>query len=201
MSDLGDKLLEIKRQKDEYILPENIKKDITVYGVTGTLETGSGSGDVKLFETVEEMQQDTTAQEGDLAVVYRKEFSNINADSVFNVVKCPLNVVLPTAVTSSMYCMFRPVEESAYVDIEVSISSSSFSMSIYNEEGSNEITYISNDGISYTRTDSGDELINIGTDVVCYSADEFNNVFGYFMQCESNYLCVLISLFVYTAYS
>ena len=193
MSDLGDKLLEIKRQKDEYILPENIKKDITVYGVTGTLETGSGSGDIKLFETVGEMQQDTTAQEGDLAVVYRKEFSNINADSVFNVVKCPSNVVLPTAVTSSMYCMFRPVEESVYVDIEVSISSSSFSMSIYNEEGSNEITYTSNDGISYTRTDSGDELINIGTDVVCYSADEFNNVFGYFMQCESNYFGGLFS--------
>ena len=68
MSDLGDKLLEIKRQKDTYILPENIKKDVTVYGVTGILETGSGSGDVKVFETIEEMQQDTTAQKGDLAV-------------------------------------------------------------------------------------------------------------------------------------
>ena len=42
MSELNDKLLEIKRQKDEYILPENLKKDVTVYGVTGTLESGSG---------------------------------------------------------------------------------------------------------------------------------------------------------------
>ena len=37
---LIDNLNEIKRQKDEYIIPENIKKDITVYGVTGTLEEG-----------------------------------------------------------------------------------------------------------------------------------------------------------------
>ena len=66
MSELNEKLLEIKRQKDTYIIPENIKKDITVYGVTGTLEPGSsGSGDVKLFDTVEEMQQDPNPQEGD----------------------------------------------------------------------------------------------------------------------------------------
>lgn len=30
MSELNEKLLEIKRQKDEYILPENLKKDVTV---------------------------------------------------------------------------------------------------------------------------------------------------------------------------
>ena len=65
MSKLNEKLQEIKRQKDEYIRPENLKKDVTVYGVTGTLE--SGSGGVKLFDTEEHMQQDTTAQEGDFS--------------------------------------------------------------------------------------------------------------------------------------
>ncbi len=38
---LIDNLNEIKRQKDEYIIPENIKKDVTILGVTGTLEEGS----------------------------------------------------------------------------------------------------------------------------------------------------------------
>lgn len=39
MSDLQNNLLNIKTQKDTYIIPENIKKDVTVLGVTGTLET------------------------------------------------------------------------------------------------------------------------------------------------------------------
>lgn len=47
MSELQEKLLEIKRQKDTYILPENIKKDITVYGVTGTYEGSGGTVSVE----------------------------------------------------------------------------------------------------------------------------------------------------------
>ena len=78
MSGLNDKLLEIKRQKDEYILPENIKKDVTVYGITGTLEAGSSGGNVKLFDTVEHMQEDENPQEGDLAIViYRNTLDGI----------------------------------------------------------------------------------------------------------------------------
>ncbi len=38
---LIDNLNEIKRQKDEYIIPENIKKGVTIFDVTGTLEEGS----------------------------------------------------------------------------------------------------------------------------------------------------------------
>ena len=36
MSELNDKLLEIKRQKDTYILSENIREGVTIFGVTGT---------------------------------------------------------------------------------------------------------------------------------------------------------------------
>ena len=41
MSQLNDNLTEILRQKNTYLLPENLKKDITCLGVTGTYE-GSG---------------------------------------------------------------------------------------------------------------------------------------------------------------
>ena len=38
MSTLKENLQEIKRQKDTYIKPENLKKDITIFGITGELE-------------------------------------------------------------------------------------------------------------------------------------------------------------------
>lgn len=38
MATLKENLQEIKRQKDTYIKPGNIKKDITVFGITGELE-------------------------------------------------------------------------------------------------------------------------------------------------------------------
>lgn len=39
MSQLQDNLNEILRQKNTYLLPANLKKDVTVLGVTGTLES------------------------------------------------------------------------------------------------------------------------------------------------------------------
>ena len=54
MSTLQDNLNEIKRQKDLYLLPENIRKDLTILGITGTFEGGSSEG-IKLFDTVEDM--------------------------------------------------------------------------------------------------------------------------------------------------
>lgn len=39
MSQLQDNLNEILRQKNTYLLPANLKKDITLLGVTGSYET------------------------------------------------------------------------------------------------------------------------------------------------------------------
>lgn len=36
MSRLKDKLEEIKAEKDEFLIPENIKAGVTILGVTGT---------------------------------------------------------------------------------------------------------------------------------------------------------------------
>lgn len=59
---------------DSNIQAGNIKKDVEILGVTGTYEgSGGGSGSVKLFSTVADMEADTTAQEGDLAVVYAED--------------------------------------------------------------------------------------------------------------------------------
>ena len=40
MSDLESNLYSILQEKTEKIIPENIKKDVSIFNVTGTLETG-----------------------------------------------------------------------------------------------------------------------------------------------------------------
>lgn len=40
MSELNENLVEIKRQKDEYITPENLKAGVTALGIEGTYDGG-----------------------------------------------------------------------------------------------------------------------------------------------------------------
>ena len=186
MSELQIKLEEIKRQKDTYIIPENIKKDITVYGVTGTYEGSGGSGDVKLFDTVEHMQQDPAAQEGDLAVVYGEKVQGVTAKSEFSSCKFPSSVSLPTAFTDSVYCGFRQLDSSdGWFDAQVEVSNTEFRFNGYSDEGMIQVSYSSSDGINYVRNDSGDETINFGTVIKCDRENEFNDVLSYFMLASS----------------
>ena len=66
MASLTENLTEIKRQKDTYILPENLKKGVTAFGITGTLQYM-----VKTFATMEEMNNAaSTLPEDTIGVVY-----------------------------------------------------------------------------------------------------------------------------------
>lgn len=189
MSDLGDKLVEIKRQKDEYILPENIRKNVTVYGVTGTLETGSGSGDIKLFETVEEMQQDMTAQKGDLAVIYRTVTLPVTNESEFNSCVFPNTVVLDEAFADYISGDFMAISgSSSYFSGMFELSDTSFTFEGYGDTTHIQISYTSSDGITYTRTDGGEELQEFEA-TIQYDiwGEQWNSVVGNFMRTNSNY--------------
>ena len=52
---------------------EQIVKGQTVLGVEGTGGGDSTNTPIKLYETIEEMNADTTAKDGDLAIIYRNE--------------------------------------------------------------------------------------------------------------------------------
>ena len=185
MSELKTKLEEIKRQKDTYILPENLKKDVTVYGVTGTLE--SGSGDVKLFDTIEHMQQDENPQEGDLAVVYREEIQAVTEESEFSSCIFPNTVVLEEVFSDNVYGRFRSTG-SGFFDGMVDMSSSNFRFDGYGESSEIRIQYESQDGITYTRTDGGNELQEFGTTIQWDDGmGSFNSVVGNFMKIGGNY--------------
>lgn len=71
MSTLKEKSEAILAEKNNKIIPENIKNGVTIFDVEGTY-TGGGSStsDVKLFSSIEEMNNDETAEINDLAVVY-----------------------------------------------------------------------------------------------------------------------------------
>lgn len=144
-------------------------------------------GDIKLFETVEEMQADTTAKEGDLAVVYKSEIQNITADMEITSITFPETVTLPTAFTGNARCRLRAVDDSVMFDGNCQLSQTSFRFDSWSESGMIRVNYTSTDGITYTRTrfqgGSGD-LTNPVEIPACkvYNPEEWNDNLGYFMQ-------------------
>lgn len=67
MSDLKINLQEILQEKQEKIIPENIKKDVSILGITGTLESGDG---IKTYTSETEMNNDiANISEGEVVKV------------------------------------------------------------------------------------------------------------------------------------
>ena len=186
-NELQTKLDAIKLDKDTNLLPENLKKNITCLGVTGTYEGSSGTVEgIKQFATVEEMQADTTAKEGDLAVVYRSEIQNAAVDSKFQVATFPDTVVLDTVLTNRVEFSYRATDSSVMFDCWGSLNRSRFSMDYYSESGEVRIEYTSSDGITYTRTDTTGNPVDFGTEIYCEMAEMWNDAIGKFIQIGGN---------------
>ena len=192
MSELNDKLLEIKRQKDEYILPENLKKDVTVYGVTGTLEPGSGGGDVKLFETEQQMQQDPDAQDGDLAIIYGSQTNNIEATTPIHYVLIPKTVVLPEAITD---IWFNVEDRETYNGIYLSGDNTQVMMyvNVSTDERYN-INYTSTDGITFIAELEQDLLVKFNQILYNDYPEDFDSNVGYFIK---NYVPYFDAPYIY----
>lgn len=186
MIELERKLRNIANEKDSKLLPENIKKDVEIFGITGTLETGGGLGDVKLFETVEEMQADPDAKENDLAIVYRNEIQNWNGEGTITGANFPETVVLPQAMED--YAMVSLRSDEGMFDCWGDLRPDGFRISIYSDSGDVRIEYTSSDGITYTRTDGGDTYIDFGVEAYFESWGEpWNDALGYFFQTGGSY--------------
>lgn len=205
MSDLKTNLQEILQEKQEKIIPENIKKDVQIFDVVGTYEgSGSSTTGVKLFETEEEMQADSTAQEGDLAVVYREEIQNMTVDTETQYITFPETVTLPEAFTGDVHCILRAVDETVMFDGQVMLNQSMFNFSGYIDGGMITVRYTSSDGITYNRdefmTDSGEltNPVDLGAVVKVYMPEEWNDILGYFMQAGGN---VFDGLYEYGKYA
>lgn len=169
---------------DANLIPANIKEGVSIFNVQGTHAGSTGENDVpvKLFATEEDMRADLTTKEGDLAVVYGEQIGNMTAATETQFITFPATVTLPTAVTSSKYGMFRSADDSSYFDAQTMLNASYFEFYGYGESSNVSVAYSSNDGITYTRTDAGAEMIDCGVSIKCYHEDEWDDAFGYFMQ-------------------
>lgn len=181
-NELQQVLNNIKKDKDTNLLPANLKDGVTCLGIEGTLENK-----VKLFETVKEMQADSSSQEGDLAVVYRNEIQNMTADVETQYITFPETVTLPEAFTDSFRGMLRPIDTSSMFDGQIQLRKTRFTFDGYSESGRIMVQYNSSDGITYTRTRfSGGSVeltnpVDLGTIVKYESIESWNDALGYFM--------------------
>ena len=203
MASLKEKSESILNDKRLNLLPENIKKDVTILGVTGTYDINS---DVKLFKTNEEMQADTTAKTDDLAVVYGDEIKNMSADIEAQYLTFPETVVLPEAFTDFLSARFVSVDETAMFDGNIQLDQNMFRFDGFADTGMIRVSYNSSDGITYTREefsgDTGDltNPVNLGTKIK-YNDENgmtpWDNNLGYFIQVSGK---VFGGLFKYGEY-
>ena len=103
---------------------DKIKKGETILDIEGTSDSGESVEGAKIFSSIEEMQADETAKEGDLAIIYKDETQNMNADSKAQVINFPATVVLPSVISRSFNCTFR--SESYNTDMSVNLSATRF---------------------------------------------------------------------------
>ena len=185
MKELQTVLNNILTDKNTNLKPENIKKGVTCLGVTGTLEASTSSGGVKQFSTVEEMNASTGNTEGDLAIVYSSILANMTADTETQYITFPDTVTLPAAFTGEYYGMIREVDSSAMFDGQVMLNQTSFEFSGYSGTGEITVNYTSTDGITYTRSTTITNPVDLGTVVKSYA--EWNDNLGYFMQTGGMY--------------
>lgn len=195
MSDsLETKLSMIYAEKTNKILPENIKKGIKIFDVEGDLEQGEGSTEipVKLFASIDEMNNSTGNKEDDLALVYEDMpvpmiYTDVTAKLAF-----PSTVMLTETEkgnigSSSRPAYLKPVDSSLGIsNSSGSLSATSFRMTLRIIDGSiKTISYTSSDGLTYTRaTDASIDvlIVDLGYDVTGMNNSTFNPMCGKFVN-------------------
>lgn len=135
--------------------------------------------------TIEARDAITDMVEGDVCVVYGPNISNVTVDSRFQTAIFPEVVVLDTAITDYVDVRYRAVDESVMFDCWGSLDSSRFSMECYSESDSIRIEYTSEDGITYTRTDTTGNPVDFGTEIYYEMPERWNDAIGKFIQSSS----------------
>ena len=87
---------------------------------------------VKLFDSIDTMNNSTGNKEGDLALVYASIISNWTVDTQSNVMIFPETVILENTISNNIYFSFKYAENSeAFLEASGSISVSGMSLSMY----------------------------------------------------------------------
>lgn len=132
------------------LTPEKLVKGNTILGVEGAVEPG-----VKVFATMEEMQADEHALEGDVAVVYGQSYENLDGSSQPTSLYFNETVVLSEAWTERKSERFTGIQGDDMLDGNAYLTPTLFEFRVMGG-GSTQfecsVDYTSTDGITYTRT-------------------------------------------------
>lgn len=172
---------------DENIKAENIKQGVSILGVEGNYEGGGGTpvkSNIYKVATIEERDAITDMVEGDMCVVHSLSIENVKVNSKFQIATFPDTVVLDTAITDHIDISYRAVDNSVMFDCFGNLDSSRFMMDCFTESGNIRIEYTSEDGITYTRTDTTGNPVDFGTEIYYAYTEMWNDAIGHFIHIE-----------------
>ena len=173
-------------------LNDNNLNLMNIMNIVSNLPDASGAGDVKLFDSIANMQADPNPVEDGLAIVYYSTGGPITENTEFQIANFPETVTLPSAVTDYINLQFRALDESITFDCFGQLSSNAFELDCYTDDGDISIQYESSDGINYTRSRfmkynieiTGTEM-DFDTIIIFgsrYGESTWNDAIGYFIQ-------------------
>lgn len=143
--------------------------------------------DIMLFNSVEEMNACTYAENGTVGVVYYSSQRNVEETDTFQQVTFPETVILPEAYTGYSSFEIRSVDQSVYLSGYCDFNSSRFGIDMWGDTGSYRIQYTSSDGVTYTRTTfegpngALTNPVDFGTELQFEIWDEWSDSIGFFM--------------------
>lgn len=145
----------------------------------------SGNGQVKLYENIDDMNNDTNVKDDGLAIIYSHYLENMKVDTQAQYFVFPKTVTLSSVVSDVKYVEFKGVYNTEkYFDGFVTLDSSRFEFTGYNNKNSFRILYTSNDGITYINT-SDVGSYDFGIPIYCLNAQDWDDNFGHFMQVDT----------------
>ena len=163
---------------DANIKAENIKKDISILGISGTFEGEvSSKSNIYRVTTIEERNAITDMVEGDMCVVYSGGVNNMQPTDTLKEIYFPEIVTLPEAVTVS-----KSITSGLYNRIQISPTYFRF---VWRDSDHRQhtISYTSEDAINYIRdTDKYGNPIILDTELTFTSTTNWVDYMGYFIQ-------------------
>ena len=157
------------------------------YTGLGTVIVNVPQEGVKKFESVAQMQASTGNQEGDLAIVYSSELSNLTEDSVFSSVIFPNTVTITQTPEDYVSAEFMNADdEQSYDRGYCALTSNGFIFNYYSESTQIQVSYSTSDGLTYTRTDNLGNPVEVGVNLKYGSrwggTEELDSRIGEFMK-------------------
>lgn len=149
--------------------------------VTTTIEQGGGSTKSNIYKvaTIEERDAITDMVKGDACLVIDGSIRNITSEDNVSKIIFPVTVTLPQAVTTSTNSMITVGSAQG----DMMLNSTSFRIMLWGGDISYNIYYESTDGITYTGQYDVDGTEKDFGDTI--EIEEFNELFGYFMQIDA----------------